>query len=187
MRTKHFVLIFATALLVILLIPALLSAAAKASKVPPFKIVAAEMTMDNINKKPAVLIFTGDVRLTSPFNTTDISCQRLMTNAASMDNVTSVEARGDVVMSMVIVPKSKDQSTTRLDGTSQLMTYSMVDTNRVVRLVKDKNVLPKLIITDLGSKESPTMITGAMIEYNLNTRQLHVTGVEINHTGDEQP
>lgn len=176
------------ALLVIALVPTLLFAQAQAKKVPPFRIKADKMTLD-LGATPQQLVYDNNVKFTSSLYNTTITCGHLEANAKSLDKVTSVQATEKVVMVMTVETKStQDQNTktkSRIDGTGESITYSLENTNQVVRMIKVGNVLPKLTITDLTTKEV-TEITGDEILYDMANNKFTVHQVDMGNEGNGQ-
>jgi len=165
----------------------LLAADGKTRATPPFKITA-----DNAKggvEQP--LIFDGNVKFVSPLHQTTITCRHLETNAASSKNVTAVTAKGNVTCFMVVeAPKKgtdgKEKTVNQIDGRSEVMIYSLAAGNRIIRMVKQGEVMPKLVITDLTTKEKTT-ITGTEITYNLETQAYQITGgTQMDNMGSEE-
>jgi len=175
-------------LLVIASVPTLLFAQAGAKKLPPFRIQSDIMALD-LNSTPQQLVFDKNVKFTSTLYDTTITCGHLEANAKSLEKVSSVEATKKVVMTMTIETKSTQDANaktkSRVDGTGESITYSLVDTNPVVRMVKVGNVLPRLTITDLTTKEV-TEITGDEILYDMAKNKLTVHQVDMGNEGNGQ-
>ncbi|HOF87993.1 MAG TPA: hypothetical protein PLZ36_07805, partial [Armatimonadota bacterium] len=74
--------------------------------------------------------------------------------------------------------------TYRVNGAAPLLTYSMQNGEPVIRLVKQNDIQPSLIITDLASK-AQTDLTGSgdVMEYNLQTQTLEVKKVKMASEG----
>jgi lipopolysaccharide export system protein LptA len=171
-------------------VPALLFAQAQGKKLPQFYIGADVMDLD-FNKTPRTLVYDGNVRCTSKLYDTVITCKHLEGNASSTDKITSVEASGKVVIKLTVEIKAggkdaAEKTPARLEGTGELITYSIVDNNRVLRMVRVKDVRPRLTITDLATKELLNDASGDEITYNLDANKLHVHQVDMGNEGDSQ-
>ncbi len=172
-----------------LLVPVVLAAqtkpAAKPKNVVPFKITAQTMTVD-MNQQPKMLVYEGNVRFKSPLRDTLITCDRLRTDSSTANAVTAVEASGKVNLSMTIPPKKAGDPTNHIEGHSELLRYTMLEKQRVVRLLMVKEVMPTLTVTDLANKEAPYTLTGEVIEYNLDLHTLTVQNVSLENKGNAQ-
>ncbi|MHB9129607.1 MAG: hypothetical protein ACYDBB_00775 [Armatimonadota bacterium] len=181
---------------VLALLPVLLQAqAAKSEKKPASPAAAPAIFPFNITAKKAeydvdskVLSYDGDVKFTSPVNSTTITCQHLDANAANAKDLKQVKASGKVVIAMTVAPKVKGKAAYKIDGTAELLTFVMTAGNKVIRLEKDKGIRPTLIMTNLTSKEKTDMSgTGDVIEYNIETRKLTIHQVEVTSRGNTKP
>jgi|GEM_PF-2556214 len=170
--------------------PALLFAQGAAKKLPPFHIKAALMDLD-LNATPRTLIYDGNVRCASQLYDAMITCSHLEGNASVEDKITSIKASGKVVVKMTVDLKAVGKDTTeknpaRLEGTSELITYSIEEGARVLRMSKVNNMKPHLTITDLATKELLTDASGDEITFNLDTNKLHVEQVEMGNEENGQ-
>ncbi len=149
---------------------------------PKFEITADVMRLD-LKKTPRSLVYERNVVYTSPLYQTRITCNRLETNATSPKTISAVTATGNVIFSMT-GEDDQGKPTYKVNGTSPLLTYAIQNGDPVIRLVKQNDVQPSLIITDLASKEQTDLTgSGEVMEYNLKTQTLEVKKVKMASEG----
>lgn len=156
------------------------------SALPPLTVDSDMLTL-NMKKTPRTLLYEGNVRCQSPQYQTLITCQRMEANAAALKAANTVTASGDVVFSMTVTSKETGKPTYKLNGTTQLMVYTIQGGDPVIIMKKDKGVLPSLIITDLTTKEkSELRNSGEVMEYNLNEEKLVIQKAHTTSEGSGQ-
>lgn len=149
---------------------------------PKFEITADVMRLD-LKKTPRSLVYERNVVYTSPLYQTRITCNRMETNAASTKAISAVTATGNVVFSLT-GEDEQGKPTYRVNGTTSLLTYTIQNGDPVIRLVKQNDIQPSLIITDLASKEQTDLTgSGDVMEYNLKTQTLEVKKVKMASEG----
>ncbi len=163
----------------------LLGAPAAKNEIPTFSIIAKPgKAVVDLNTDPMVMVFEANpVKCNTPFNSTSITCKRLIGNAIHPSKITSVEAQDNVDFSMLIPPKEKSQGAVKLVGHSERMTMTISNNTHILRLWKEHDVVPVLNITNLLTKQTGE-ITGDEIIYNMDTRHVDVKDVVI---GNQQP
>ncbi|MHB9129608.1 MAG: hypothetical protein ACYDBB_00780 [Armatimonadota bacterium] len=170
----------------LLLMPQMMLFAADTAKqaVPPFRIKAKEL----VGMLGGAMYCEGNVIFTSSVNNTTITCNRLEGNTGGIMDATSLKATGNVNIAMTIPPKEAGKPTYVVKGKGEVLTYSMQEGNRVIRLEKDANgVRPVLEITDpAAANKKPSTVTGDVIEYNLETRKFRVSSADIGNEGGAQ-
>ena len=171
----------------LLLIGQLLLAAETKRSTPPFKITS-DSAKGGVSQP---LVFDGNVKFVSPLHQTLITCRHMETNSPSSKNVTTLTAKGDVTCFMVVEGQnndaaSKEKTLNQIDGHCELMIYSLTAGNRIIRMKKVGDVLPKLVVTDLTTKEK-TVVTGEEIVFNLETQTYQITGgTQMENTGSAE-
>ena len=170
---KNRIVLIVGAMLLVLLVAgqALRAADPKPRAVPPFKITS-DTAKGGVDQP---FVFDGNVKFQSPLHQTVITCQHMETNAVTRQSVTAITAKGAVTCTMLMEGKDKDTPGNRLEGHSEVMIYSMATNNRILRMVKQHDVVPTLVITDLKTNEKTT-ITGTEIEFNLETQAYQIKG-----------
>lgn len=167
----------------IALLPAMLQAQAKTpTKKMPFSLSSDRAEIDTMKN---TMVCDGHVKFISAKNSTNLNCQHLEANSASRDKISHVIATGSVHLTMVLLNKDQAKPSYNVDGTAELVRYSLTDNNPVIRLLKDKDVTPRLILTDQKTKE-PTVITGDMIEFNMVTGKATFTNFAVQDDGSAQ-
>jgi len=158
----------------------------KPAGAPPFVITARLMRAD-IKGSPKTLIYSGDVKATSPMNQTIITCGRLEAiMPGSVKDVSNMKAQDNVVFSLVQEPAKKDDVPYKVVGHAELMVYDLQDGKHTVRLLRDKDVLPRLVITNMATQEVVADLTGNVIRYTLETGKLEVEDVKTENKGGVQ-
>jgi hypothetical protein len=164
----------------VMLVPAMLTAQGKGKTIP--------FTLDSDKTVviwPTSMICEQNVVFTSPRYDTKLTCGRLEANAATQAKIDWIEARQTVKVSMVLLPEEKGKPGNRFEGFSELVRFSLKEDYQVIRFLKDKGVVPKLVVTDLETNE-PTTITGEEIELNMETMQITIKKMQMRADGSGQ-
>lgn len=164
------------AMALLLFVGGTLLLAAAPKDVPPFTVTAKKMSM-SLNKA-AKLVYSGNVRFTSPKYTTSITCDSLEANGTNLKAVTSVHASGGVEFSGIIAGDSAEAPTYKVFGKSELAVYDMANA-RVVKLLKVKGVQPMVtvITVENGVAGEPATISGNTIVINMDEGTVDVEDV----------
>lgn len=161
------------------LAPVMLAAQAS-SKTTPFTLKSDKTTVI----WPSSMVCEQNVVFTSPRYDTRLTCGRLKANAAVQSKIDWIEATDGVKITMTLPGEDKTKPGSLVEGYGELVRCSLKEETPIIRLLKDKGVAPKLIITDLETKE-PTTITGDEIEFNRKTMQITIQKMQMRHAEGE--
>ncbi|MHB0937531.1 MAG: hypothetical protein ACYDCO_17180 [Armatimonadota bacterium] len=167
------------AVLVGVLVPAVLTAQAN-SKTTPFTLKSDKTTVI----WPSSMVCEQNIVFTSPRYDTRLTCGRLKANAAVQSKIDWIEATDAVKVTMTLPGEDKTKPGSHVEGYGELVRCSLKEDTPIIRLLKEKGVTPKLIITDLETKE-PTTITGEEIEFNMKTMQITIKKMQMRHAEGE--
>lgn len=156
----------------------LTAAPAAKSTFPPFSIKSDKM--EAYTRKPYRLIYTGNVKLTSPLYNTVMTCDKLTANALSQKDVSEITAAGDVDVKMVLAGKA-GESNKNIHATAQKTTYD----GQRLRLMTDKGTRPVFVMTDAKTKEKLMDLTGDEIVYDLKDLKINVVNPRVNGGGED--
>ncbi len=184
MRYRSY-LIAGLALLFLSIGTLLAAQAAQKSAVPPFTVTAKKMVAE-ITREPKHLAYSGDVKFVSPIRHTVMTCQRLDAYLkAGANDISRLEAHDGVVFTMVNDGADKGSAGMKVTGTAETMIYEQVGDVHVLRMLRVKDVLPTLTMTDpkTGDHVAGGDITGNEIRYTVETGILEADDAKTENKG----
>ncbi len=170
------IILFLTLILAVLLTVCAGEQAKKKNPLPPYKITADEMEID-LNQKTQV--YAGNVIFKTNYNTTKLTCDKIMADSNNAKSTSMVKATGNVKVTMTTVPAKKENSPMVLSGEAPIITYFTLDNEVLIKMesadLNGKKVLPILTSVDKETGEKNT-VTGNIIIFNQKTGKLTVKG-----------